>query len=140
MVVCKFNSQRRMSALLLAPVFILVGLANTSTHSLPASDHPSTSITACADVSSQDFSEMTRLNSNRMEKISGHSMLHPVYADMRILFVHLKIDDTGGSASLSHFQLGYGDIFPLNTIATTSSNGAGWEEPNYGYVKYCRSF
>ena len=96
------------------------------------------------DASSRNFAEMTKLEIMRANELANRSLLQEhVYSDERLLFIRLRFDSYDQSVAfpkLSHFQFGYGDIFPADTVLRTSANGAGWEEPNVAYIKFCKSF
>ncbi|HEX4341842.1 MAG TPA: hypothetical protein VH255_00530 [Verrucomicrobiae bacterium] len=104
------------------------------------------SLQAKMDAASRSFVEMTKLGKLKTDE-SAHWQFEfehtHTYSDERILFVRLKYDPYDGSVTfpkLSHFEFGYGDIFPLETIYRTSSNGEAWEEPNTCYIKFCQNF
>ena len=96
------------------------------------------------DAPSRNFEEMTKLELIRATELANRPLLQEhVYSDERLLFVRLRFDAYDQSVAfpkLSHFQFGYGDMYPTDTEFHTSTNGAGWETPNVAYIKFCKEF
>ena len=96
------------------------------------------------DAPSRNFEEMTKLEIERATELANRPLSQDhVYSDVRILFVKLRFDSYDQSVAfpkLSHFQFGYGDMYPTDTEFHTSTNGAGWETPNVAFFKFCKDF
>jgi hypothetical protein len=96
------------------------------------------------DGPSRDFEQMTKLEIERATELAKHPLSQGhVYSDVRIMFVKLRFDSYDQSVAfpkLSHFQFGYGDMYPTDDEFHTSTNGAGWETPNVAFIKFCKDF
>jgi len=96
------------------------------------------------DAASRNFAEMTKLEIQRANELANRPLLQEhVYSDERLLFVRLRFDAYDQSVAfpkLSHFQFGYGDVYPSDDEFHTSTNGTGWETPNVAYIKFCKDF